>query len=565
MHRAAPLGVFVTALAVYVATCATTVQGGDSGQFTMLAAIGGTAHPPGYPVLTQLLVLAGQLPVSPAFSSALVSALCAAGALAVLTAGLRSRGWAAALAAGALAFAPTFWSYAVVAEVFALAALSVSLVVFVSWRIAEGARGWRWQLALGLAVATGIANHHSVVFLAPLAVWAWVRAFDAWDWRGVAAVVAGFAPGFASYLLLMLPGGGWRWGDTSSVGGVVDAFLRRDFGTFSLTIHDSGVAWYEHPLLYVGDLPRNLVGVFLALAVLGAVASLRGPRRGFHLALLASWILSGVGFLALFNVPSDGLGRAMAARFHIPSLVLLVPFIALGIERLGRARLVQPLLALCLVVHAALGWPECDRRSETTLEDYVVNTLEAVEPDALIVGNTDGLFYGMMYAQEVLGVRQDVVFVHPLMLAWPWYRDRVEREHPGFEPRTLAEPRSVAFVLRESWEVRPIYLSQEWAAVPDVTQPLPGLYPAHASLMRVLGPGEVLPPPARVEQEMAAAEAAFTFRSDPAGARSYGVWARDQYAGAWRTLARAYEASGDAPAAARCLERAARYEVANGS
>ena len=32
------------------------------------------------------------------------------------------------------------------------------------------------QLALGLVVATGIANHHTVVLLAPMAFWAWVGA-----------------------------------------------------------------------------------------------------------------------------------------------------------------------------------------------------------------------------------------------------------------------------------------------------------------------------------------------------------------------------------------------------
>jgi len=163
--------------ALYAATCATTVQGGDSGQFTLIAALGGFAHAPGYPLHSLFLTTLGALPFNPAWISALASAIWAALAVAVVA--KTHKGPAGLVAGAALGVTPIFWNYAVVAEVFAGAALSFALVLYVASRIAAGARGPRWQLALGLAVATGIAHHHVIVFLAPLAFWAWWTA----GWR----------------------------------------------------------------------------------------------------------------------------------------------------------------------------------------------------------------------------------------------------------------------------------------------------------------------------------------------------------------------------------------------
>ena len=44
----------------------------------------------------------------------------------------------------------------------------------------------------------------------------------------------------------MLPGGSWRWGDTTSLDGVVRHFLRSDYGTFRLASQEADVAWWDH-------------------------------------------------------------------------------------------------------------------------------------------------------------------------------------------------------------------------------------------------------------------------------------------------------------------------------
>ena len=561
MRRFGPALLSLAFFGLYAATCATTVQGGDSGQFTLLAALGGIAHPPGYPVHTLLLMAVGQLPVNPAWSSALLSAALGATTLGVVAQALRRRhGEVPALAAAAaLGCAPTFWHYSVVAEVFSGAALSFALVLLVASRIAEGARGPRWQLALGLAVAAGVAHHHVIVFLTPLAVWAFWRAGP----RHVHATVAGLLPGFLAYLTLLRPGGGWRWADPSTLEHVVEHFLRRDFGTFKLTIHDADVAWWEHPLLYLRDLPGETFVVFLAAALVGLVAALRSDR-GFHLALLAAFLLSGLGFLGLFNVPAEGLGAAMAKRFHIPSLVLLAPFVAAGLACLPRHRLTPVLLVAVLCTAAMRSANLNDRRHWTVLEDYAVNALESLDERALLLGQGDSIFYAVIYAQEVLGHRPDVVFVHPRMTSWDWYRARTEALHEDFR---FGEARSIPQLVNRVYLDRPIYLSHGWMSMPGVADKLPPAYPAHGVAMRLVGPGEQLPTTAAVEGEMVRTMADFQHRSKlqtEAQMASYEAQAVQQYAWSWQILASAYRADGDEAGARRCEDRAETWWPSGG-
>ena len=61
--------------AIYIWSCSSAVQGGDSGEFATVAALGGVPHPPGYPLfvilsqLTNMVVPFGSV----AFKAAIAS------------------------------------------------------------------------------------------------------------------------------------------------------------------------------------------------------------------------------------------------------------------------------------------------------------------------------------------------------------------------------------------------------------------------------------------------------------------------------------------------------------
>jgi hypothetical protein len=133
----------------------------------------GVGHPTGYPTYMMLTHLFTYLPIGdPAYRVNLASAVYGVAAVfAVYLAGLRLGGRAVAAAAGALAFglSGTFWSQAVIAEVYTLEALLVALVILflLAWRD----RGDGRYLLLGaFVIGLSLTHHLTSVLLVPAAL-----------------------------------------------------------------------------------------------------------------------------------------------------------------------------------------------------------------------------------------------------------------------------------------------------------------------------------------------------------------------------------------------------------
>jgi hypothetical protein len=143
------VGVALAALGLYISTLAPTVLEADAGEFQFVPWLPGIAHPTGYP----LYILLGWLwthllPVGEvAWRMNLLSALFAAITVGLTYAVARrlldttwpgtpnpARMSAAALAAGIFTVTPTFWSQAIIAEVYALHALFVATILWLVLR-----------------------------------------------------------------------------------------------------------------------------------------------------------------------------------------------------------------------------------------------------------------------------------------------------------------------------------------------------------------------------------------------------------------------------------------------
>jgi hypothetical protein len=203
----------LAALGVYSLTLAPTVLEADAGEFQFVPWLPGIAHPTGYPLYTMVgWVWAHLLPVGEvAWRMNLLSALFAAitiglvyglacclleVALPGLRPGLRSLG--AALAALTLAFTSTFWSQALVAEVYTLHTLFVAAILWLALKSAyTPTRGA--MLGLALVFGLGLVHHRTTILLAP----ALLLFFGAvWVVRGETS--ARFSLKHAFYLLLPL-------------------------------------------------------------------------------------------------------------------------------------------------------------------------------------------------------------------------------------------------------------------------------------------------------------------------------------------------------------------------
>ena len=175
----AGLGVCVLAFVLYLRTLSPTVlylqdpKLLDAVMVQMQVAVLGITHPTGYPTYLMLTHLFTYLPIGdPAYRVNLGSAVYAALAvLVVYRAGLLLGGRIAAAAAGALAFGlgAALWSQAVIAEVYTLNALlvSVTIVVLLLWR--ERQRD-RYLLLAAFLMGLCLTNHLTSGLLLPAGV-----------------------------------------------------------------------------------------------------------------------------------------------------------------------------------------------------------------------------------------------------------------------------------------------------------------------------------------------------------------------------------------------------------
>jgi hypothetical protein len=195
--------------ALYVGTLAPTVlpygtpDTLDSPMLQAEVSVLGIGHPTGYPTYMMLTHLFTYLPIGdPAYRINLASALYGVAAvLAVYLAGLRLCNRTVAAAAGALAFglSATFWSQAVISEVYTLEALLLVLAILVLlvWR---DTRSDRYLLLSTILVGLSLTHHLTSILLVPAAL-AFVFLID----RRVFSRTGLMLKGFGLFLIGLLP------------------------------------------------------------------------------------------------------------------------------------------------------------------------------------------------------------------------------------------------------------------------------------------------------------------------------------------------------------------------
>ena len=437
---------FGASFAAFATTAARSLYWSDSAELVAVAATLGVAHPPGYPLYTLLGALAVRLPLgTPFLRMSLLSALFASGAVAaaalivwVGTGPSKSRPdrsllprIAGALLAGfGLAFGPTFWSQAVVPEVYSLAAfLALSAVLlFTVWfrnHESRGAGAFAGSLGLprclvgegpvillGLTLGLALAHHLTAAFLLPpLAVGLlWRRPSARSFLAGMGLILLGLS--FYAYLPLRAAHD--------------PAILWAPVGTWQeLLDHITGAQYaprmFAAPLVevvhkmrvFASGVPREVTWTVLLLAVPGSVALFRRTRA---IALvLAGWSLLVLVHAAACKIPDIG-------SYYIPLYAVLAIAGGFGLSVVasgkwwGRAAPVAGWLAVAVAVavavpHARGNWSQNDLRLRNDGRLYVERMLNSVAPGGVVVTMTDRVLFPLWYERHVVRTRDDFAVV----------------------------------------------------------------------------------------------------------------------------------------------------------
>ena len=582
------------ALGVYVATLSPTLPPGDSGDLITAAATLGLAHPPGYPLFVILGHLFTLLPIgSPAYRVNLMSAVCdaiAVGIVAVfidcvardITPADRNTPHRAALAlmagvvgALALAFATQFWSYSLVAEVFALNnffAATLLLLAFTWYQ--DPRRRWAlWAFFLGSGLAA--CDQQTIVLLAPglgTLLLGGIRRVRAAGGRWVSHVTREFAVGV---LLLMagllpylyLPISASRhppllWGDPSTLSGFLGMVTRSAYGSFSLVAGGVHGTIGENLSAFAGDIVQSFGPVGLLLAALG-VLSLARHRPAVGIALVLAFLVSGPLFLAYANPPLSGLLAGVYARFYILPSVPLAALVGTGAfqagvwvvqltRRVGRpslrpVRVAAPaVLGLLLValtaVPAVARTSSVDQSGNRMTIDFIRDLLSPLDQHAVLLAEGDTSVLGTWYVQNVERFRPDVDVIAVPLLYFQWYIDAERRGHPDviipFQADQVMNPPVPVTekVVSANFHQRPIY----YVGVINEAFPV-GYGELRTGFARkFVLPSDAGDPFAYVRSHLRALSE-YHFPTRPYPSSSWENWESTYYAGAAFDLANAYE------------------------
>jgi hypothetical protein len=397
------LVVVVTVLvsfAVYALTLAPSLTwshwGGDGGDFVTSAVTGRVPHPPGFPLYLLLSRIGVRIVGGdPAHTlnglSALMAALAAG--LTALACTRRTRsGWAGMTAGFSLAFAPLFWSQALITEVYSSAAFFVALALLLVERDHQDSP-WAVRSA-GLALGLAIAVH-------PVALFAVIYFFSRVPDRSL-DLGCGMLIGSVFYAILPAVGSPWPqpWGDLGTLEGwwaYVSARLYRDYA-FGLSL----CYWPQRSLAWMVTLIRQITPLGGILVVLGADRLLKSQRAemiGLSMTL---------GVVGLFSI---GYNTDDSLVYLVPGLSLVVILLVEGIRSLERWK-IPPWVGLIVpVLLLATNWQALDLSRDREAVDWIHHTLSALPHRAVAVTQDDRHTFGLWYATEVRAQRSDILVV----------------------------------------------------------------------------------------------------------------------------------------------------------
>lgn len=499
------------ALAVYVRSLAPGLLWGDSAEFQFAAWLGGFAHPTGYPLYLMLGWLwshvlslgdpAYRMNLFSAFWGGVAVALFALAAMRLLRLSNRvqppleigslrgsSRAWSRAVALGAaLLFAstPTFWSQAVIAEVYTLhaALLAALLLALAAWgeRILAGdaAGAHRLSPVIVLLFGLGLAHHRATILLIPPALlFGWIVLG-----RGAGGALRSLRPGRAALLLacLLVPLLLYLYIPLRAPR--VPYFKLELAPGAALPLYDTSLAGFvghvtgsvfRTALAAPPDFPSQITGVArglvaevspngVILGLIGVAWLLMARRTGGRLpwawlALTGTFLAAQVAFNLFYAIGDIHV-------FYIPVYLVWSLWMAAGAWALGRwlaaflARLVSSrsawpraagaLAAAAVLVavafrSAAVNWPSVQRATDDSARRaWDALSTAALPPNAVLVTNDRDEMAPLWYLKYVEGRLPGVDGLFPLLQPGPDWADVVrviERGLDSGRPVWLVKP-----------------------------------------------------------------------------------------------------------------------------
>lgn len=374
----------------------------DAGELGAAAWEAGIAHPPGFPLFSQIhgLVMHA-LPIGDAaFRGNLASGLLGAAAIAALVQTARTLGVrpAPALAGGLLAgLNALFLTHATAIEVYTGAALWVAVAL---WLVARLHRAFdaRDVGLLGLWIGLAAGHHAELRLFVLIGVPLFV-----WKARGRTLLIGLGAAVFGGLIILWLPLRSstelWRdWGDPSSVGAVWDHLM----GTRIRAAYSDAFAKLDLvDAELFGEQLMLMVPGLLLLGLLGMIRAVRAPGGRW---ILAVWLVD-----TLYAITLNPMGLPDMQN-GVPGLVALGLGAAFALD-VPKYRISSPLLLIICLIGAAPAFLEMQQSRGRGLTVLLDAADSGAAPEAMAFVASDSMASGYAFRQVVEGARPDLAVI----------------------------------------------------------------------------------------------------------------------------------------------------------
>lgn len=450
--------VFFLSVFIYSLTLAPSIVPGDGPELITAAYNWGTAHPPGYPLLTVLskifitLFPIGNIAWRVNLLNALFGSLTVA-VIYLIIYRLTKRVLPAVVGSLFLAFSSSFWLYSITADVFTLNNLFGALLILtlLIWheKVIGKEKNRRWLYLFCFFAGLSFTNQEAIVFLAPAFLFLILvtdkKVFI--ELKTISLMVLFLVLGLTPYLYLLIAssfGSTFYWSNPNNLRRLIGVILREGYGGVSANLKVSlslTDAWASSFWFYLKSLYTQFTIVGFALALLGFRYFFQ--RRKLFVYFLIAFLFSGSIFLVYLGDMKleNPIMEAVGERMMLLSGVFFSIFIGYGVNflierifpylRFSKVKFFASSFIFSLFLFPLLiHYPFVNQKGPSILYDFGQEILNQADKDSLIITKGDMMFFSFLYLQNVESKRQDVKVIHRPFLKAGWYIDYLKKKYP---------------------------------------------------------------------------------------------------------------------------------------
>lgn len=449
--------VFLLIFYVYLYSLSPTISPRDSGELITAVHVIGVPHPPGYP----LFVLVGKIcdtifPGNIAFRINLTSAIFSTltGVIFYLTISLLIQDkLLRILGVFLLCFSNSFFSQAIVTEVFSLHLFFVAIFIYLCLlRMKVNLNFISLTLFLSFLFGLSLGNQHTIILCLPAFFYAYfsdIKKPHISLWAFLFFLI-----GISIYIALPIISARNPPIDDGNPENLQNFFRilsRYDYGTFQL--HKGESTSYSSllngPQFLVDVVRKNYSNAGFILCITGFLFMLSKERKvGFLLILFfAIPFMILVGLSNVSSLDRNSLQFAVLERLVLMILPILCLWILFGIEQIVSllCRVFNLKLIFFYLITSILLYPiitfmgkeslfSASQRNSYFVLDYGKDILRSIPKHSLIFLATDTSTFSTLYLQSVLHKREDLKIISPPFLRTLWGRQQLEERFPSLVP-----------------------------------------------------------------------------------------------------------------------------------